>query len=281
MMKSKRTNMAYIVTVAIFVIMSLGPIAWSLIISISPETEMFKNTSSFLPSEFIFENYRRLLDTSDRQSRNFTLGIYNSLKACGLTILIGIPVAVSSAYALSRMRFKCRTIIRNSLLITMVIPLFTTIIPLYKIFSELGFLDNIFWLTVVYVSSLLPITTWIISTYFDTIPLELEEAAHMDGCGKIRTLFSIILPVSYTIIFAAVLVIFLMTWNQFQIPLILASSRATKPLSIVVSEFTTKDTIHYGITAAAGILAIVPPAVLAIVFRRFLVKGLTGGAVKG
>lgn len=281
MKKDRKTSILYMLTAVVFVIMALGPIVWSFVISISPETEMFKNTSSFLPSEFVFDNYRSLLDPADRQSRNFRLGIYNSLKACGLTVLIGIPTAVFSAYALSRMKFRGRTVIRNSLLVTMVIPLFTTIIPLYRIFSEFGFLDNVFWLTVVYVSSLLPITTWIISTYFDTIPVELEEAARIDGCGRIKTLFLIVIPVSYTIIFATVLVIFLMTWNQFQIPLILASSRATKPLSIVVSEFTTKDTIHYGITAAAGMLAIIPPAVLAVVFRKFLVKGLTGGSVKG
>lgn len=280
-MRSRRIKTLYAIVLALFVIGSLGPIVWSFIISISPESEMFRNTQSFLPSEITFDNYKDLLTLSNRQSRSFMSGATNSLKACGMTMLIGIPTAVAAAYALSRMRFKGRIIIRNSLLLTMVIPVFTTIIPLYKMFSDFGFLDNLFWLTAVYVSSFLPMTTWLLSTYFDTIPVELEEAAWIDGCGRIRTIFLVILPVSYTMIFACVLVIFIMTWNQFQIPLILASSRATKPLSMVMSEFTTKDTIHYGITAAAGMLAILPPALIAVLFRKFLVSGLTGGSVKG
>ena len=96
-----------------------------------------------------------------------------------------------------------------------------------------------------------------------------------------KIFFKIILPISSPIIFACILIIFLLTWNQFQIPLILASSEATKPLSMIMAEFMTKDSIQYGITAAAGILAIVPPALVAIIFRKLLISGLTQGSVKG
>lgn len=277
----KKTGYLYYLVVFIFIVLTLGPIIWSFIVSLTSESEMFKNTQEFLPSSYTFDNYKSLFESSNRYSKLFRNGMVNSLKACAVTIALGIPVAVLAAYALSRTRFRGRKIVRNALLITMVIPVFTTIIPLYKIFSDFGFLDNIFWLTVVYVSAFLPMTTWVISTYFDTIPVELEEAAALDGYGKMQTLIHIILPISYTIIFAAILIIFLMTWNQFQIPLILASSKATKPLSMVMSEFTTKDSVKYGLTAAAGILAILPPALVALVFRKFLVSGLTGGSVKG
>ncbi len=277
---SRRAKIVYWITVILFVIISLGPIVWSFIISVTPESEMFKNTTNFLPKNIIFDNYENLFTVSGRKSKSFRMGMINSLKACATTIAIGIPVATLAAYALSRIRFRGKEIVRNLLLITMVIPVFTTIIPLYKMFSDFGFLDNIFWLTVVYVSAFLPMTVWLLSNYFDTIPIELEEAAAIDGCGKMRILLTIILPVSYTIIFAAILIIFIMTWNQFQIPLILASSKSTKPLSMVMSEFTTKDTVRYGLTAAAGMLSILPPAIIAVVFRKFLVSGLTGGSVK-
>lgn len=276
----KRKNIIYYLVVFIFVLFSLGPIIWSIIVSVTPESEMFKNTTNFLPSKLILSNYENLFDISTRQSKSFRLGMINSLKACLVTIVIGIPISTFAAYALSRIRFKGKEIVRNLLLITMVIPVFTTIIPLYKMFSDFGFLDNIFWLTMVYVSAFLPMTVWLLSNYFDTIPKELEEAAAIDGCNRLTILLKIILPISYTIIFAAILIIFIMTWNQFQIPLILASSKATKPLSMVMSEFTTKDTVQYGITAAAGILSILPPAIIAIIFRKFLVSGLTGGSVK-
>ena len=162
----------------------------------------------------------------------------------------------------------------------MAIPVFTTIIPLYRMFSLLSLLDNLFSLSLIYVTSFLPINTWMMSNYFDTIPIDIEEAAYIDGCNEIDVLFRIIIPISTPIILSAFLLVFLMSWGQFQIPLILASSIATKPISIVASEFVSKDSIQYGITTAAGLLAIFPPALLAIIFRKFLVKGMTGGSTK-
>ena len=99
--------------------------------------------------------------------------------------------------------------------------------------------------------------------------------------GRLASFLRIIVPASYPIILSAALIMFLNTWSQFQIPLILASSIQTKPVAIVVSEFMTKDSVQYGLTAAAGMIAVVPPAVTALVFRRFLISGMMGGAVKG
>ena len=124
-------------------------------------------------------------------------------------------------------------------------------------------------------------TTWLMSNYFATIPKELEEAAQIDGCGRLSSFLRIILPTSYPIILSAALIMFLNTWSQFQIPLILASSLETKPVAIVVSEFMTKDSVQYGLTAAAGMIAVLPPAITALIFRKFLISGMMGGAVKG
>ena len=156
-----------------------------------------------------------------------------------------------------------------------------TIIPLFRLFVDRKWLDDVFWLSMVYVSSYLPLVTWLMSNYFATIPKELEESAMIDGCGRMSSFLRIILPASYPIILSAALIMFLNTWSQFQIPLILASSLETKPVAIVVSEFMTKDSVQYGLTAAAGMIAVVPPAVAAFVFRRFLISGMMGGAVKG
>ena len=204
----------------------------------------------------------------------------NSLKAVALTLLLGMPAALLSAYALARMEFQGRKLIKNMLLITMVIPVMATIIPIYRIYADYQLLDNIFWLSVIYVSALLPVTTWLISNYFATIPKELEEAALVDGCGRMRAFLRIILPASGSVVVSVALILFLNTWSQFQIPLILASSLATKPVAVVTSEFMTKDAVQYGVTAAAGICAVVPPAVLALGLRRFLISGMMGGAVK-
>ena len=126
------------------------------------------------------------------------------------------------------MEFKGRKLIRNLLLITMVIPVMATIIPLFRLFVARELLDNVFWLSLVYVSSYLPLITWLMSNYFATIPKELEEAAWINGCGRMNTFFFIIVPASYPIILSAALIMFLNTCNQFQIPLILASSLEIK-----------------------------------------------------
>jgi multiple sugar transport system permease protein len=280
-MKSWGKKLGFIFVILMFLTFTLGPIIWCFIVSISPESEMFSSTARFLPDHPTLQNYGMLLDFVSRQSQIYMDGLKNSMKAVALSIAIGLPVSLMAAYALSRLEFKGKRVIRTGLLITIVIPVFTTIIPLYAIFSKLGFLDNIYWLSVVYVSSFLPIITWVLSNYINSIPRELDEAALIDGCGRVRIFFAIILPNSYPIIFAVILMMFLLTWNQYQIPLILASSHDTKPLSLIVADFTARDTIQYGITAAAGIMALLPPAIIAVLFRRSLILGLTQETVKG
>lgn len=279
--KKKRITPLYCITVILFLILTVGPFVWAFFISVTPEYEMFKNTMNMLPKEITWDNYKTLFDSISQQHIRLFRGLENSLKAVLCTLVIGVPAATVSAYTLSRMEFKGRQMIKNALLITMVIPVFATIIPLYKMFASLQLLNSTFWLSLVYVSSFLPMSTWLMCNYFSTIPKELEEAALVDGCGKIRTFFQIILPVSYPILCASALIMFLSGWSQFQIPLILASNIDTKPVAIVTSEFMTKDTVLYGITAAAGILVILPPAAAALLFRKFLVRGMTGGAAKG
>lgn len=264
----------------LFLLFTLGPFLWTFFISITPEHGMFTKNTSLIPETVTWANFRNLFSSSHRQGKMFFTGIINSLKAVLLTLLVGLPAAVLSAYALARMEFKGRKLIRNLLLFTMVIPVMATMIPIYRIFAARELLDHIFWLSLVYVSSLLPILTWLISNYFATIPRELEEAALVDGCGTMKAFFRIILPASTSVILSSALILFLNTWSQFQIPLILASSINTKPIAIVTSEFMTKDAVQYGLTAAAGLCALIPPALLALFLGKFIVSGLTGGAVK-
>lgn len=281
MKKRKKIPVLYIVAVTIFLILTLGPFVWAFIVSVTPEYEMFKNTMNLFPTELTWKNYEILFQVNSPQHIRLFTGLLNSMKAVGCTILLGVPIALVSGYVLSRMEFPGKKVIRNTLLITMVIPVFATIIPLFRIFVDRGLLNNTFWLSMIYVSSFLPMNVWLISNYFDTLPKELEEAARVDGCGRVHTFLKIILPISYPVIFSSILIMFLSGWSQFQIPLILASSVETKPVSIVTSEFMSKDMVQYGITAAAGLLAVIPPAIAALIFRKFLVSGMTKGSIKG
>ncbi len=274
-------KIGYLLALAVFLFLTLGPFLWTFVLSVTPEYAMMEKSTSLLPDVVTFDNYRELLAQGSRKGSVLIMGIENALKAVGATLVLGIPIAMMSAYALSRMEFFGRRLIKNLLLITMVIPVMATIIPLFRLFVARQWLDDVFWLSMVYVSSYLPMVTWLMSNYFATIPKELEEAAMIDGCGRMASFLRIIVPTSYPIILSAALIMFLNTWSQFQIPLILASSLETKPVAIVVSEFMTKDSVQYGLTAAAGIIAVVPPAVTALLFRKFLISGMMGGSVKG
>ncbi len=274
-------KIGYFIALVIFLILTLGPFLWTFVLSVTPEYAMMEKTTRLLPEVITYDNYRELLTSGTQKGSILVTGIRNALKAVGATLILGIPIAMMSAYALSRMEFKGRRLIKNLLLITMVIPVMATIIPLFRLFVARQWLDDVFWLSTVYVSSYLPMTTWLMSNYFATIPKELEEAAQIDGCGRLSSFLRIILPTSYPIILSAALIMFLNTWSQFQIPLILASSLETKPVAIVVSEFMTKDSVQYGLTAAAGMIAVLPPAITALIFRKFLISGMMGGAVKG
>lgn len=274
-------KLGYGAALALFLLLTLGPFLWTFVLSVTPEYAMMEKSSGLLPEVVTYDNYRELLTAGTQKGALLITGIKNALKAVSVSLFLGIPIAMMSAYALSRMEFKGRKLIRNMLLITMVIPVMATIIPLFRLFVAREWLDDVFWLSMVYVSSYLPMVTWLISNYFSTIPKELEEAALIDGCGRMASFLRIIIPASYPIILSAALIMFLNTWSQFQIPLILASSLETKPVAIVVSEFMTKDSVQYGLTAAAGIIAVIPPAVTALIFRRFLISGMMRGSVKG
>lgn len=273
----KRYNFFYYIILGMITLLCIMPIAWGIVLSITPEFAMFGAGEGFFPSEITLENYYRLLTSGKSDSALFQQAMLNSVKLAVYTITIAVPLCILSAYTLTKFEFRGRDFIKNSLIFTMAIPVFMTITPLYKIFASFKLLNNLFWISIVYVTSFLPLGTWLLSIHFENIPNEIEEAGFIDGAGHLQVFFHIILPLSRTMIFSLFLILFIMAWNQFQVPLILASTQLSKPLSIAVSEFVSKDSVRYGITAASGILAILPPVLLAVLFKKYIILGISGG----
>lgn len=281
-MKERRsTRILYWLMVGIFLLFSLGPLIWTLILTLTPEKEVLTANPHLLPSQLDWSNYREILSPGSQAHETVMNGLWNSFKMSLVTVLIGLPVAVMSAYSFVRYRFKGRKLVLYLLLLTIVIPVFTTIIPIYALFAERGWLDQQFWVCVIYVSAFLPITTWMVKSFLEAIPVELWEAARTDGCTEWQVFSKVILPNSYPILLACTLMLFLMSWSQYQIPMILTTSQETKVVTLVMSEFMTRDSINYGLVATAGLFAVIPPALLALLFRRYLISGLMSGAVKG
>ncbi len=267
--------------IILFVIFTLGPIIWCFVITITPEYEMLKNTPNFLPKDVFWGNYKEIFDVNSKSHEVLFGGLMNSVKMAALSIIIGIPTALLAGYAFFRYKFWGKNFIIKFLMITIVIPVFTTIIPIYSTFARFGFLDKIFYVSIIYVSSFIPITTWIMMNYFKSIPKELLEAAEVEGLNERQIFFKVILPISYPIILTCVLMVFIMSWNQFQIPLILLSSPNKKVVTLILSEFMTRDDISYGMIAVSGLISLILPAIVAVIFRNKLISGLTQGSVKG
>lgn len=271
----------YYVFSLLFLLFSLGPILWCFLLSLTEEYELFHRGGGLLPPSLYLGNYRELLDHSQRAGQILLQGIGNSVFLSLLCTFIGIFAALPASYAFSRYEFRGRIFVLRLLVLTTVIPAFATLIPLYAVFSKLGLLDKRIWAAIVYISSFLPLITWIMMNYFSAIPDELYDAARVDGCTERQLFFRVILPLSGPILLTVSLMLFLMSWGQFQIPLILISSPEKRVLTLVLSDFMGRNDVSYGLICASGILSLLIPALLAVLFRNFLLSGLMQGSVKG
>lgn len=277
-MKNYKNNIVYCISVIIFLIFIMVPILWCFIISISFEKDIFNDMSVFFPKNISFINYLKLLNPNIKEGTNFLLAMKNSLFTSSITVFIGTPLAVMCGYSFARFKYrKGIKIFMGILLSTMIIPFFTTIIPLYTLFAKFNLLNSIGWLAIIYISSFLPMVTWVTTNYFKEFPIEIEEMALIDGCTRFQVIIKILLPNVYPIILTGMLIIFLRAWSQYQLPLILAASRDVKPLTVLLAEFSSKDLILYGQIAAAGILTLLPPMIFSFIFRKYLISGLTKG----
>nr|WP_239542767.1 carbohydrate ABC transporter permease [Micromonospora terminaliae] len=205
----------------------------------------------------------------------------NSFLVAAGTVVISLVVGVLGGYALARLRFPLRRVTLLSFLVTYMLPPIALIIPLYLLMSRLGLLDTRSGLIVVYCSLATPFTLWNMSTFFASLPVELEEAARVDGCGRLGALVRVMLPLSKPGILATGLYAFLLCWDEFLYALIFTSTAQAKTVPVAIAEFTGRNAVDFGLIAAGGVLAALPPVVLAVLFQRYLVSGLAAGAVKG
>ena len=278
-MKNKPGALYYL-AVIFLILFCLGPIIWCFIISITPEGDLLADGSGIIPQSITWENYRSIFSADSQDSKVILLGLTNSIKISALTLLIGIPLTVLTGYILSIAEFRGKKIFVNLLLLTIVIPVFSTIIPIYNMFRNMDLLNSMLWTSFIYVSSALPLNVWIMMNYFKQMPKELWQAAAIDGFNERQTFFKVILPVASPAVLTCTLIMFLMAWKQYVIPTILLSGFTSRTITMVMSDFIARDFIRYGIIAGCGILAIVPPAIVAVLFRKFLISNMSSGTIK-
>jgi multiple sugar transport system permease protein len=260
----------------VFVVVALGPIAWGVVTSLYPTSALTNVPPDLDPSQLTLDNYRDVL-ASDR---SLTRGLVNSAIVATLTAFVALSLGSAAAYALARLRVPGSNRILLGVLATQMFPGIVIAIPLFLVFSELGWIDTYPALVLTYLSFTLPIVIWILKGFFEAIPPQLERAAAVDGASTLQIFRLVILPISLPPLFATGVFAFIEAWNEFFFANILTRINIkTAPLAI--AEFAGQYQTLYGQMLAAAVLASVPVVVLAVVFRRFILQGFVEGAVKG
>lgn len=264
----------------------LAPFVWMVISSISPQVELTKRPPHWLPEEPTLRRFRALIlgpgggQSMPVATERFVSALVNSLLVSSTTTLVCIVAGSAAAYALVRLPVPGKQHFLVGMLGAQMLPIIVIIIPLYLLMQAVQLLDTRQGLILLYSGFMLPTVIWIMHSYFQTIPVELEEAAMIDGCSRVGTLVRIVMPLSGPGIVAVAAFTFLSSWNEFFIALILTASRA-KTITVIVTEFATQFGIDYGLMTTGGVIGSIPPLILALLLQRYIVQGLTAGAMKG
>ncbi|MBY5407915.1 carbohydrate ABC transporter permease [Rhizobium leguminosarum] len=271
--------------VVVLLIWSLGPIYWTIASSVTPSDDFSTRPINFFPQHFTLDHYSRLLGINIARIggvevfKQFRAALLNSVVTSIAATLLCVAISSLGAYAFTRLQFPGRKVLFIAVVATLAIPAYAVLIPLYQIMIKLHLVDTYLGVSLIYVSAFLPLSLWLLRSVFEALPIALEEAAQLDGAGRLYIFFNIVLPLAGPGLTAAAILTFLGAWGQYLVPLIF-SPQATKPLTVLIPEFVTKNFIDYGLITASGSIAIVIPALVVIFLNRYLVSGLLAGSVK-
>lgn len=281
----RRRRLAYWVFIygaaALVAVIVLAPFAWLLISSVAAPSDLLARPLRWVPEHVSFSRYRSIFHGGQSSTADtFRASLLNSAIVAGGSVLISLTVGIIGAYAFSRLRFRGRRSTLLLMLSTYMLPPIAIVVPLYLILVQLHLLDSRLGLIFVYCSFITPFVLWIMSNYFRSIPRELEDAARVDGCTRMGALFRVILPLARPGILATALFGFLLAWDEFLYALIFTSSIHAKTIPVAIAEFTGRFTVDFGMIATGGVVAAIPPLIIAFVFQRYIVSGLSAGAIK-
>lgn len=260
------------------------PVAWLVISSISTRSELLSVPPHWIPQAPTLKNYIDIFtpgSTTSEVSATFKITLGNSLLVATSVTVLSLLLGSLAAYALTRVNFPFRRGLMIGILGTRMIPEVSLVIPLYIMATRFQLYNKPIILILTYLSFALPFAIWLMSAFFEAIPVELEDAARIDGCSRLKILFQIIIPVATPGLVSTALFVFLLAWDEFFYALIFTSTIAAKTVPVAIAEFTGRYAVDITAMMAGGVLAAIPPVVLSLIFQRYIVSGLTAGAVKG
>lgn len=259
-----------------YVVFALFPLFWLLKVSVTPNKLLYSEGVRMWPSETTWEHYAFVLRHSA-----FPTFFMNSLIVAGSTAIVVTICASLSGYALSRFSFRAKYWIIALMLLTQMFPLVMLVAPIFKILSPLGLTNSLTGLVIVYSAFNVPFATFLMQSFFDGIPKDLEEAAMIDGATQFVAFRQIILPLTLPGIAATLGFVFTAAWSELLFALMLINNNAAATFPVGLLTFVSKFSVDFGQMMAAGVLALIPAGLFFLLIQRYLVQGLTAGAVKG
>ena len=260
------------------VVVSVFPFVYAISTSLKTGSALFD--PSLWPSSVSFANYVSLFTLAEQP---FGRHILNSVMVAVLVVSLSLLIGVSAAYALGRIQFKGRGLLLTAVLSVSMFPQVAVLAGMFELIRALGIYNKALGLVLPYMIFTLPFTVWVLTTFMKQLPKELEEAAIMDGCGPVRIIKDVFMPLLWPALVSTGLLAFIAAWNEFLFALtfVLDNNERTVPVSISLISGASKYDIPWGNIMAASVLVTLPLVVLVLIFQKKIVSGLTAGAVKG
>ncbi|WP_108252532.1 carbohydrate ABC transporter permease [Planctomonas deserti] len=275
-LESRAGRITRIAALGLWLVLTLFPLYWIVVTAFKPTSDIYKFPLEYWPSTFSLENFAGLFSKA-----NFGTYLVNSLIIATVSAAIVTVISLLSGYIIARFEFRARGAVILAFLVTQMIPAFIALGPLYQLMVSLGLVNDRTGLVFVYIAMCIPFSTIMLRGFFENVPDALEEAAMIDGCSRLGALFRILVPVMTPGIVAAFIFNFVSCWNELFLSVTLLTSDANKTVPTALNGFITSYNIDWGSMSAAAVLTIVPTMVMFAFASKYIVQGLTAGAVKG
>jgi multiple sugar transport system permease protein len=258
-----------------FLLMVLVPFLWMIVTSLKTRQEIYGSELTLWPKELTFDNYLSAFTDAD-----FSLFFLNSLTVTLVSSFIVLLISVMGGYSLARFQFRGKKVTLIAFLVTQMVPTMIMIVPLFILFSKIGLINNLASLIILYTVINIPFCLLTMSSFFQRIPVTLEEAAIMDGCNRFQAVYKVILPVMLPGVIATFVFAFTGAWNElfFGIMFLNGGNSATIPVGL--NNFVQKFDVNWGQMTAWGIISLIPVAIMFMFIQKYIVAGLTAGSVK-
>lgn len=266
----------FYIPLSLIVTFFIFPFIWIFITSIKPEAEIITRNVQYIPKTIVWDHYLALFKVLP-----FGLYFRNSFIVASVTSIITMIISISASYSISRFRFIGKTLVMLLFLSIHMFPEILLLIPLFVIMRAMGLLDTHLSLIIAYSTYTIPFSTWMMTGFFNSIPSELEEAAMVDGCTRIKAFIKIILPLAAPALAATLIYIFIYAWNEFVYASIFTQSTVSRTLPVGLYTLIGQHVMQWGLMSAGGIVTSIPVIIFFSFIQKQLIQGLTEGAVKG